>query len=183
MYEDFAKYGRILFEQGLNNSHSGNMSLRQDDAFYITRHGAQLGSLTFNDIVKVNLKDTQRDANASLEVKVHRAIYGATSFRAIAHAHNPHAIALSLHDDWITPVDAEGAYYLPRVPVLACGKSISSDEVAEKLPDLLTQYKAAVVRGHGAFAAAGTMEEAALLISVLESASRIIYLDRQLQQK
>jgi L-fuculose-phosphate aldolase len=177
MHEDFIKYGRMLFEQGLNNSHSGNMSRREEKWIYVTRHGARLGDLTAGDIVKVNLEDETRDKEASLEVKVHRAVYGACPrLQAIAHAHPPYGVVLSLKKKRIVPIDEEGRYYLPMIPVLCCRETIGSDEVAAGLPALLDSHKAALVRGHGAFAGAPTLEEAAMLVSVLESASRIVTL-------
>lgn len=180
MYDDFIKYGRLLFEEGLNNTHSGNMSRRQGDSIYITRHGARLGDLSFKDIVKVNLYDESRDEGASLEVKVHRAIYIANPrINSVVHAHPPYAIVLSLSSEKIIPIDMEGAFYMKEIPVLTkCEKTISSDCVAENLPSLIGVYGVAVVRGHGAFAGGVSIEEAAMRISVVESASRIIYLNK-----
>jgi L-fuculose-phosphate aldolase len=183
MYEELMEYGRMLFELGLNNSHSGNMSGRENDYIYITRHGARLSHLTFHDIVKVHLKDKRWDEGASVETKVHRAVYQACpSLRAIAHAHPPHGIVLSLKNDIIKPVDMEGAYYLPDIPVFACPNAIGSDDVAANLPGLLATHRVVMVRGHGAFAGGKTLEEAVMYISVLESASRIIFLNSQLPQ-
>jgi len=184
MYKDFAKYGRLLFEQGLNNSHSGNMSMRKDSSIYITRHGAQLCCLTPQNFVKVNLHDTKKDAPASVEVKVHRAVYlSCPGIQAIAHAHTPHGIVLSLNEGSITPIDEEGSYYLKEIPVLKCRKTIASDEVASKLPELLDKYKVAIVAGHGAFAGAKTIEEASMLLGVTESVCRIVYLNKLLRSK
>ncbi len=185
MYEDFIKYGKILFEQGINNSHSGNISIRKGDSIYITRHGARLCDLSFQDIVKTNLYDTSRDEGASCEIKVHRAIYLAIpENKSIVHAHPPHAIALSLRVEKIKPIDMEGAFYMTEIPVLTkCDITISSECVAENLPQLLATYKTAVIRGHGAFALGKDIEEAAGRISVLESASKIIYLDALLHPR
>jgi len=180
MYEDFIKYGRILFDEGLNNSHSGNMSRRYGESIYITKHGARLGDLGFGDIVKVNLYDDSRDEGASCEVKVHRAIYIANpKAQAVVHAHPPHAIVLSLSSEKIIPIDMEGAFYMKEIPVLtSCETTISSDCVAEKLPSLVGVFGVAVVRGHGAFAVGSSIEEATMRLSVVESASRIIYLNK-----
>lgn len=182
MYEEFTEFGRLLFEQGLNNSHSGNMSAREHDAIYITRHGARLSRLTFDDIVKVNLNDELRDQGASVETKVHRAIYRTTpAIKAIAHAHPPYGIVLSLKNDVIHPIDDEGRYYLKEIPVYSCANTIASDEVAANLPALLSLHRAVLVRGHGAFAVGKTLEEATMYLSVLESVCRIVYLSGQMK--
>jgi L-fuculose-phosphate aldolase len=180
MFEEMIKFGRELFMLGINNSHSGNMSLRSHGVIYITKHGARLGDLTRMDIVAVNLNDDTRDNNASIETKVHRAVYLANpDVRAIVHSHPPNAIALSLSCEKIVPVDMEGSYYLPEIPVLTkCETTISSDCVAENLPSFFSRYKVVVVKGHGTFAVGKTLEEAYMYTSVSESASRIIVLDK-----
>jgi L-fuculose-phosphate aldolase len=181
MHGDFVRYGRLLFEQGLNNSHSGNMSRREGRSIYITRHGARLGDLSPRDIVKVNLGDSRKDKEASFEVQVHRAVYRACpSVNAIVHAHTPYGIVLSLKEKSVRPIDAEGKFYLPVIPVLSCKEAIASSEVASRLPALLKNHPAAIVKGHGAFAAGTTLEQATLYASVLESICRIIYLSKQL---
>lgn len=184
MKSDFIRYGRLLFEQGLNNSHSGNMSERQGGAILITRHGARLGDLAAKDIVKVNLNDDRKDKPASVEVNVHRAVYReCPGVNAIAHAHTPYGVVLSLNLPRIVPVDAEGAYYLPEIPVLCCASTISSDEVAAKLPALIGRHKVAIVNGHGAFAGGATVEQATMYLSVLESICRIVYLNNNFRKK
>jgi len=180
MFEDMVKFGRDIFIQGLNDSHSGNISIRRDDRIYITRHGARTGGLSFDDIVAVNLNDAKRDGGASMETKVHRAVYLANpGVSAVVHAHPPHAIALSLNWDRIIPVDAEGKFYFTEIPVLAgCGDAISSDCVAELLPVMFAKYRVVMVKGHGSFAAGKDLEEAYLYTSACESASKIVMLDR-----
>ncbi len=183
MFEDMIKFGRELFIQGLNDSHSGNISVRRGDRIYITRHGARTGDLSFGDIVAVNLNDAKKDGVASMETKVHRAIYlGNPAAGAVIHAHPPHAIALSLKFDKIMPVDAEGEYYFPEIPVFSeCADTISSDCVASRLPAMFAKHKIVVVKGHGSFAAGKDLEEAYLYTSACESASKIAVLDRLLR--
>jgi len=180
MLEQMIKFGRDLFLQGLNNSHSGNISVRHRNYIYITRHGARIGDLALKDIVAVNLNDTKKDGNASLETKVHRAIYLANAkIQAVIHAHPPHAVALSLNFGTIVPVDMEGKYYVPEIPILEeCDNTVSSDSVAEHLPPMFEKYKVVIVKGHGSFAAGKNLEEAYLYTSVCESASKIAILDK-----
>ena len=180
MYNDIIKFGKEMMVQGLNNSHSGNVSCRRANTIYITRHGARLNCLSCKDFVDVNVKDDKKDKNASIEVKVHRAIYLANpEILAIIHAHPPHAVALSLNFEKIIPVDMEGKYYLPEIPVLSkCKEVISSNCVAENLPKFFKTYKIVVVRGHGSFAVGKNFEEAYLYTSVLESASKIIIINK-----
>ncbi|MFA7074221.1 MAG: class II aldolase/adducin family protein [Endomicrobiaceae bacterium] len=175
---EIMKFGKILYEQGLNHSHSGNISVRTGDSILIKKHGVMLAYLTEKDIVSVNLNDDIKDKEASVEVAVHRSIYLSNpDIKAVAHAHTIYATVLSLSNDFIEPVDSEGSLYLPKVPVLSCDETICSSEVAAKIPELILKYKAAFVKGHGAFAGGKTLGEACLYLSVIESASKIIYLN------
>ena len=168
-----------MYEQGLNHSHSGNISIRDGNKILIKKHGAMLGYLTKKDIVRINLNDDKKDKLASLEAKVHRAIYLKNpEIKAVAHGHTIYATVLSLHNKIIKPVDSEGKLYLPQIPVLSCKETIGSDEVTQKIPELISKYKCAIIKGHGAFAAGKNLEQASMLLSVIESASKILYLNK-----
>lgn len=175
--KEILKFGKILYEQGLNHSHSGNLSILKNKEIFIKKHGVMTGYMTEKDVVSINLKDSKKDKLASVEAKVHRAVYlNNPGIRAVAHAHALYATILSLKNGSIKPVDSEGQLYLGEIPVLSCSQTVCSDEVAEKIPHLISKYKAVVVKGHGVFAAGQTLEEACMYISVIENASKIIYL-------
>ena len=169
LVSEFADAGRILFEAGLNNSHSGNMSVRLGDKVVITRRGSMLAALKSDDLVVVGLStDDSGIALASTEVNVHRAIYTATSALAVVHTHPRSATALSFAIDSIIPVDVEGRYYFKRIPVLEVKKSIGSEELEGELPRLLKDFPVVMVKGHGAFAVGGTLEEGLQITHALE---------------
>lgn len=171
----FRDAGRILFQGGLNNSHSGNMSMRRGDRLVITRRGSMLGELAPGDLVEIPLEgEAPGLERASTEVNVHRGIYNSTGHLAIVHAHPRAAIALSMEREWIFPVDAEGKYYFTRIPVLAAKTTIGSKEVEEKIPGLLGSFPVVVVRGHGAFAGGTTLEEGFKALFSLEWSCEIL---------
>jgi len=58
---EFQKIGRMIWDKELNNSHSGNMSVRIGDRILITRRGSMLGFLKDSDIIETGL-----DRNDSL---------------------------------------------------------------------------------------------------------------------
>lgn len=175
LVEEFARTGRILFEAGLNNSHSGNLSLRLGDRVIITRRGAMLGELTAEDLVDVGLaEDDSGIALASTEVKVHRAVYAATSHLAVVHTHPRTATALSMNRDYLVPVDEEGRYYFKRIPVLVVKDSIGSEELVRELPGMLKDYPLVMVRGHGAFAVGGNLEEGLQITHACEWSCEIL---------
>jgi len=172
---DFIKFGRELFIRGLIASHSGNLSVKRGNEILITRRGSMLGNLIKDDIVSAPLIANGVKA-ASRELVVHRAIYQATPALACVHAHPPYAVALSLIENEIIPIDEEGAFYLPKVPILAVENSIGSEVVADQLAKLFNGNKIAMIKGHGSFAIGETLEEAYLKTSSLEHASQIIHL-------
>jgi L-fuculose-phosphate aldolase len=181
MFIDFQRFGRDLFLAGLNNSHSGNLSVRCGDRVVITRKGSMLGNLAEQDIIETGLnKNDEKTALASTEIGVHRSIYRGTPASAVVHAHPVHAIALSLIEDLIIPVDAEGAHFLPKIPVLAAIDPIGSKELEENLPPLLRDFRIVLVRGHGSFAVGHNLEEAYQWTTCLENVCRIICLNRTL---
>lgn len=182
MIKDFQRIGRDLFLAGINNSHSGNMSVRIDDRVLITRKGSMLGHLEQPDIIETGIyKNDSQTTLASTEIDVHRAIYKGTSALSIVHAHPVYATALSLIEEEIIPIDSEGQYFLDKIPVLSVEQAIGSQEVADKLPELLKEYKIVMVRGHGSFAVGQLLEEAYHWTSCLENICKIICLTRTLQ--
>lgn len=182
MYNEFRQIGRDLFIQGLNSSHSGNMSIRLGDRLVITRRGSMLGNLKETDLIETGLfRNDSHITLASTEIGVHRSIYKSTSALAIVHAHPVYATALSLLQDEIIPIDSEGQYMLHKIPVIAFEHTVGSDEVARVLPEYLKEYKIVMIRGHGSFAVGQLIEEAYQWTSSLENICKIIYLTRTLQ--
>jgi len=203
-YKHFAETGRDLFKTGLITSHGGNISETNGSSIWITCTGAMLGRLTPGAIVETTWAEGAQDANASIELVVHRALYQAfvgtngvpansaeaypetkNCVAAIIHAHPAFTIARSLIDDAIYPLDSEGKLVLgEKVDVIRPAETIASAEAAQMAADLVTQgARVVVIAGHGPFAIAHTLEEALKLISCLERSAQIINLVGQDQTK
>ncbi len=179
IFEAFQWVGRDLYHLGLITSHAGNISLRTGERVWITRTGSMLGHLEAEDVVETSLSRREPPhAKASMELPVHLAIYRATSAQAILHAHPPSAVALSLLDEAIVPADSEGGYILGRVPVIAAKNVVASAEVADRASSLLQAHRAVLVKGHGSFAAGGSLEEALKFTTTLEASAKILLLAR-----
>jgi L-fuculose-phosphate aldolase len=178
LHQQFKQIGEKLFLRGLNNSHSGNISVRQKDDIIITGTGKMLDELTPDDLITVKiLPNCEIDKNASMELLVHRAIYCADeTIGAVVHAHAPYAIAMANDRNEIIPYDHEGAYFFQKIPVLHAGKTIASDEVAEKIGQYVKTSLAVIVNRHGVFAWGKTLEDAYHFLMVVESACRANYL-------
>jgi len=179
----FQSVGNDLFLRGLITSHGGNMSIRDNDRIIITRSGCMLGHITQQALVEVGASpDDDTPKNASSETAVHRAIYQYTSALAVVHAHPAHAIALSLIDEEITPLDVEGSYYMPGVPVIGRGEVVYGGKMADDIARALIDHRIAMVYGHGSFAVGRDLYEALHFTTTLEESCRIITIVRQLRK-
>ncbi len=177
-YIEMKNIGKMLEDRGLvASSHSGNLSIRVDESMYIKRTGAMLGALTEKDIIKVDLNNLEDPGYkyASVESKGHRAIYLNTDSMAVIHAHTTFAIVESLIEKEIVPVDIEGKLYLDKVPVIEVKDAVGSVELAERLGEVMQEYPAAIVKGHGTFAHGSNLIEAFKWITIVESISKIKY--------
>ncbi|HEY5506533.1 MAG TPA: class II aldolase/adducin family protein [Coriobacteriia bacterium] len=177
MFDEFSWVGSDLYSSGAVSSHGGNLSVRLPDGrMLITRTGSMIGRLTPSDIIETSLVacGDAADADCSVELVVHRAIYAATDAGAIVHAHALHTVARSLVDDMIVPLDSESKFRLVDVPVVVAATSIGSAEAGEKLAAALRERRVAVLRGHGPFAIGETLEDAYMAISCLEASCHVI---------
>jgi L-fuculose-phosphate aldolase len=188
-FKHFNETGRRLSASGAVTSHGGNLSVSDGSFIWITRTGAMLGHLTPNDILRVDWEPGPLDANASMELVVHRAMYHACAecatqanvsfgLRAIVHAHAKYTVFRSLVSDFIEPVDSEGKMLVgAKVPVLSPEQTVASEEVAALMAKrVVSGVSLAVVRGHGPFACADSLENALRLISCLEYSAEILTL-------
>jgi L-fuculose-phosphate aldolase len=105
--------------------------------------------------------------------------------RAIVHAHTKYTVFRSLIGDSIEPVDSEGRLLLgAKVPVLAPEKTVASEEVAALMAEQVASGVAvAVIRGHGPFAWADSLENAFRLISCLEYSAEMLTLFEMTKRK
>ncbi len=184
MYNDFVRFGKMLWEAGLIHLTSGNISMRKGSVMYVTRTGSLLGDLAPSDIVSVNVENTLRDKGASSETPVHRAIYAANpEVGAVVHAHPPYATALSWDYETIKPMDSD-SLYIPEVPVMTeCPYGEGSVCVAAHFPQLLGKHTVAMIRGHGAFSVGKDIRQATARISMMENQCRLLFLRRTLEHK
>lgn len=174
---EFERIGKRLFLEGLVGANFGNMSMRGEGGFYITRTGAYLDAREMPAFVP---ETGNAPPEASSEYRVHREVYRATPHLAIVHAHPVHAVAASLDADLIRPADSEGGMLCPEIPVVE-GKP-GTDEIARNVAGALRGGRIVIVRGHGTFAAGKTLDEAYIYTSIAEYACRILFLSGRLRR-
>jgi len=183
-YNEIKQVGKATFIAGLNNSYSGNFSVRISEAgnnILIKRRGAMMGFLKNSDILKITLSPNDKQLKlASTEARIHQAILRNSTARAVLHTHPSYATVLGLEEKEIKPINVESAYYLENIPVLVFDKASASKEMEETLPEYLKKYRVVVIRGHGVFAVGQTLGEALKYTHSAEDAAQIIYLSRML---
>ncbi len=183
--EDIIFTGKVLYQEGLVNSHAGNISVRFEDSIYITKTGAMLGYLTPDDIVEVPIVGTSpNDKIASSELIVHREIYKKTEYKAIIHAHPIHAVSLTFFlKDTFIPIDNEGKLFVKEVPIIEVENASGSKELADKLSDKFknTGRNIFLIKKHGSFVAHKDLNYALKLTSDLEFCAKVYYLVNQIK--
>jgi len=180
IYKDMIFTGKVLYKEGLITSHAGNISVRYNDDLVITKTGRMLGFLRKNDLVMVPIyKEDKKDIEASSELIVHREIYKNTDAKAIIHAHPVYATALTFKlKDFFEPIDNEGRLFIGKVPIISVEKATASMELAKAVSDILKDYNLCLVKTHGVFVKADTLNYALKLCSDLEFCAKVYTLTR-----
>ncbi len=170
----FLEVGRYLFEAGLVDRFSGNLSVKWKGKIYITRSGSPLPNLKPCDILEIK-EGKPLVGKPSSEFVVHKRIYELTDHLAVAHAHPPTVVklAFSLNGDFYEPTDNEGKLLLGRVPVLRLKRPSASPELAEAVAKALKVNPCAIVYSHGVFCASNRLLDAAGLVSALEFSAKV----------
>jgi len=173
----FEKVARHLVSHCLNTSHSGNISIRSGGKIIIKKRSAMLGDLEPEDLVECDLYEEDSHALlASTELGVHRNIYLQTDALAVIHAHCPYLVILSMVEDEITCIDAEGVFMYKKIPVIELDVPAGASEAAEKVPPVLKNYPCCVIRSHGVFSKGTTLEDALQNCTGPEQSAQIRYL-------
>jgi L-fuculose-phosphate aldolase len=168
--------GKDLYRLGLVSSHGGNISLRDGDGMWITGTGTMLGRLQERHISFVHLSGSHEGPAPSSDTILHSTVYAMTSqAAAIVHAHAHHATALSFDTELFEPLDFEGQLHLKDVPVIEQGP-----RQVELLALALQSRRAAILRGHGAYARGQTAWEALHWITALEESAHIAVIRQML---
>lgn len=178
--DELVCYYSWLRKYGCNDSHSGNASVRDQDNIWVTPSGACADTLQAKDLIACAIDGSIGD-NASYDAKLHIEVYRTNpKANAVLHSHGPHTIALTMNGENFIPNDFEGKLYFPMVPV----HIIPYDEYSERSPNLvaktLRDYCITVVRGHGIYACAETLNLAYKWTCSLEHSAKIAYLENQL---
>jgi L-fuculose-phosphate aldolase len=177
--QDLIRYYRWLHQYGINDSHSGNASVRDHDTVWVTPTGACADTLEAVDLVACTLTG-EIGKGASLDAALHVAVYQHNpKARAVLHSHGAHTVALTMNGEDFIPPDFEGQYYFPRVPVITIDYDRYLQDAPQQVASILAEYPITIVRGHGVYAQAETLNLAYKWTCSLELSARTTFLARQ----
>ena len=148
---------RWLRQYGLNDSHSGNMSVRSGERIWVTPTGACADTLQPEQLIECQL-DSGPAAGASLDAPLHQLCYRKNpQLQAVVHSHGPYTVGLTMDLESYTPSDFEGQYYFRNIPIITIPYADYVDQAPELVSTALLTHKIVVVRGHGIYAAADNL--------------------------
>ena len=178
--EQICQYGRSLFERGLTQGSSGNISIRLDDGgWLVTPTNASLGFLDPARISRLDASGRLTSGDApTKEIPLHSALYETRgSARAIVHLHCSHCVALSM----LPEVDPHNALP-PMTPyyVMRCGSTAllpyyrpGDAAVADAIRGLAGKYSCVLLSNHGPVVAGDTLEAAVFATEELEETAKL----------
>ncbi len=170
--EDIALMGKRLYERRLNGGYGGNISIKDNDAIYITPSGVPKDILSYSDIIVMDFKGNiiEGQGKPSSEMLFHIFIYKARSdINTIIHAHPPIATGFAIaHRPILEPVHEESTIVLGKVPVLPY-EITSSKELAKNVSDAIKENNALLLANHGAITVGDSLEKAFRRMEDLEN--------------
>lgn len=176
---ELVRYYRWLRQHGLNDSHSGNGSCRVGDGVWMTPTGCCAETLEEDMLLHCPVEGPAPEG-ATLDAALHLAVYQRNpECTAVLHSHGPHTIAVTLDGADFMPVDFEGRYYFGAVPVICIDDDRYIAESPEMIARSLAGSRIAVVRGHGSYSGAESLDLAYKWACSLESSARIAWLAGQ----
>jgi L-fuculose-phosphate aldolase len=168
-----------LRQHGNNDSHSGNASVRVGDDFWVTPSGCCADTLSADRLLRCQL-DGSLAEGASLDARLHSLVYqNNPEALSVIHSHGPYTVALTMDGEAFIPPDFEGQYYFPKVPVITIPYDKYIEQAPEHVAEVLADYPITVVRGHGVYAQASSINLAYKWSCSLELSAKTAFIARQ----
>jgi ribulose-5-phosphate 4-epimerase/fuculose-1-phosphate aldolase len=189
-WEDEAAIGAAIAAAGartvadrLVDANFGNISYRRGEDLFITCKGSALDALA-GRIIRVPLAGpSDTDAIASTELPAHRLIARTAPYRAVLHGHPKFSVIMSMACGETTCPDREGCHrFCPRerriedIPVVSGEAGGGPFGLCHTVPRAVRDHGAAIVYGHGVFAAgAQDFNEALQRLRQIEKTCRKLF--------
>ena len=177
--QDLVRHYHWLRQYGYNDSHSGNASCRDGDQFWVTPSGYCADTLQDHQLIQCALSG-DLGKGASLDATLHAQVYlHNSSSNAVLHSHGAYSVAMTMNGEDFIPADFEGQFYFDRIPVITIDYDQYLEQAAEAVGLALSKHKVVVVRGHGVYATAETMNLAYKWTCSFELSAKTCFLAQQ----
>lgn len=177
--QELIQYYQWLRQYGYNDSHSGNMSVKDGDIVWVTPTGACADTLT-EDMLVACKQQQPSPVGATLDAALHLEVYQQNpEAGAVIHSHGAYTVAMTLNGEDFIPADFEGYFYFQKIPVLNIAYDDYLEEAPHRVARALAKNKIVVVRGHGVYAQADTLNLAYKWTCSLELSAKTAYLAKQ----
>lgn len=172
--DEIINIGKRLYNLRLVVAHSGNLSARIDDSnILITATGTSLGSLTYDDIIKIDLGSEEGAGNkrVTTEFPLHALVYKNFPHRIIIHCHPTLINAYFAVYPELKALTFETKLYLGNVPVVE--QDTPSITRPQDVIEALRANNLVAVKNHGVVSVADKFSDALYLIESLEEAVKL----------
>ncbi len=170
--DDIINIGKKLYELRLVVARSGNLSCRIDgNNVLVTATGTCLGSLTQDDLIKVDLGADTQDPRLTSEFPLHSQIYKNFPNRVIIHCHPSLINAYFAVYPELKALTFETKLYLGNIPVVE--QDTPAITKLEPVIEALKVSNLVVIKNHGVVAIADKFSDALYLIEALEEAVKV----------
>ena len=167
--------GKRLLELGLVSGTWGNVSLRADpDWMLVTPSGVPYETMTYEDIVQVNLKDGSHGGKKpSSEKTLHTEIYRTRKeVGAVVHHHAAHSSTVAAAQREVPAILDDLAQIVGPSVRVADYALPSTKKLVRKTVAALKGRNAALMANHGAVCVGRDLDQAILCCEILEKACR-----------
>ena len=192
-YSDFVRqqicdFGKRLWQLGFSPSNAGNIVVKiADDEYLATPTQVSKGHMTPDMILKINsnldILESMAPYKLTSEIKVHmRGMKTREKFGAAAtiHAHPPFCQVFSLINEPFMEIEGEfiGMKSVPIAPFAKPG----SRELADSIIPAMEKGPCVIMQSHGPLTVGKTLDEAFMLMEMLEHSAKVAYLLRQIKK-
>lgn len=189
--EDICRFAKSMFDRGLTNGSSGNISARlSDGSILVTPTGSSFGWLDPARLAKLDSRFAHVEGDRpTKELPLHSAFYEtrAATTGAVVHLHSSHSVALSVladtdPDDVLPPLTAYAVMQLGKVkllPYFMPGDPAMGDAVR----GLAGKRSAVLLANHGPVVAGKDLAAAVYAMEELEATAKLALLTHGLNRR
>lgn len=169
-----------IYDKDMIIGKAGNISIIEDNYMYITASGTDFKSLSYDDIIKINIDDgsydTQTDKKPSMETNLHIGVYeNRSDVKSVVHVHSPYATAFAFSNKRLIRQEGFGevtSEYIEEIDYYPPG----SKKLAQNASKALKNEDVILLKNHGVICVGENIDEATLLCEYIEGIAKTQYI-------